>query len=348
MTTKRLTLLSLLVLIALPAVSGCLKRKEKITVRPDGVVKIRLKYSGSGEDLDSADAMPSAKTGWSVTRTVEKGGEEDKHILTAKRRFDPGEALPSSLATEDDPDADLYLSFPTELTIERRADGVYYRFHRLYMPRKWAYVRYWHDRFVNDEIEELGKKSAEDLSHKERVEILKAFADIAAFEQVEFARAAVVAAHPDLPPEQWLSARSGLIQVYRDIDYDDFVARYQAVPEKERDAEFEKESDEIVAEAYQALIASLRSQAGYDDARLAAFEKAYAREKRLYDITDELGGHQFSVKIKMPGEVIAHNADRWHDEDEGYLVWEFNGDAFRDRPFELRVTSRLPADATEE
>ncbi|MFQ5430862.1 MAG: hypothetical protein ACE5E1_11185, partial [Phycisphaerae bacterium] len=66
-----------------------------------------------------------------------------------------------------------------------------------------------------------------------------------------------------------------------------------------------------------------------------------------YEITDELGAHRFRIKIKMPGEVIAHNADHWHEKDEGYLVWEFNGDAFRDRSFALMVTSRLPLDAEE-
>ncbi len=348
MTAPRFSMLCLVSSLLPALAAGCLERKEKITVDPDGSVKIRLKYEGSPKDLDSRDAMPSAASGWETTRTlIEKKGDDEKYQLYAKRRFAPGQPLPDSFAAPDDPDGDLKLRFPTTLMIEHRPDGAYYHFRRTYLPRTWATVRYWHDLFINDDIEKLGEKPAEELTHAERVKILRAFADTVGHEQVEYARAAWERVDPGLPVDRWLLARAALLRVYEELDYDEMVARYQAMPEDQRDDEFEKESDALIAQAYAALTSSLVVDAGFDAARLADFEAAYLRQKLGYEITDELGLHSYNIKIKMPGEVVAHNAHHWHDEDAGYLVWEFKGDAFRDRPYELMVTSRVPLDAAD-
>ncbi len=346
MTARRFSMICLVASLLPALAAGCLERKEKITVDPDGAVTIRLKYEGSPKDLDSRDAMPAAASGWETTRTlIEKKGDDEKYQLYAKRKFAPSQPLPESFAAPDDPDADLKLRFPTTLTIEHRPDGAYYHFRRTYLPRTWATVRYWHDLHINDDIEKLGEKPAEELTHAERVKILKAFANTVGHEQVEYARAAWEEVDRGLPPDCWLLARAALLGVYAELDYDEMVARYQAMPEEQRDQEFEKESDALIARAYAALSGSLQVDAGFDAARLAAFETAFARQKLGYEITDELGLHSFKIKIKMPGEVVAHNAHHWHSEDVGYLVWEFKGDAFRDRPHELMVTSRVPVAA---
>lgn len=352
MIWSRIAVYGTITMMTLLAGTGCLERKEKIKVRPDGGVTISLKYKGTEEELDSVDAMPSGASGWSVTRKVQENQQEQdpakiKYELRAKRKFAAREELPSSYAAAGDPDADLYLSFPTTVTVERREDGTYYKFRRVYTPRRWAYVSYWEERFFNDEIEKLGEKPTEELTHEEQVKILRAFGLFEAHSQMEFAKAALEKCDPDLSPECWLRVRTALMETFKKLDFDGFVRRYAEIPEDDRPTKFEAEYEEMLSKAHQLTIESLKDVAGYDDAMVAAFEEAYDHEKRYHEITDEQGGHQFKIMLKMPGEVVAHNADRWDAEEKDYLVWEFRGDAFRDRPFELMVVSRLTATENE-
>ena len=346
MMLNRPTTYGAVILLGMSAMTGCLERRETITVTSDGAVKMKLKYKGSAEELNGADAMPSSQSGWEVSRTIEKDGDEERHVLRAKQKFAPGQELPSSFAAPGSGGADLCLSFPTTLRIETRKDGVYYHLRRTYTPRKWGYVRYWHDHFVDDEIEELGEKRREDLTQEEKVRILEAFADIGAHEQIEFARAALQRCDPRLPQDRWLLARRALLEVYEEIDYDAFVKMFESLPEEERDARFDAESDRITQKARLALVSSLQTDAGYDGAQVASFKEAYEAAKRHYEITDETGGHGFEIRVKMPGRIIAHNAP--NVDDDAAAVWEFNGEAFRDRPYEIMITSRLQSDPATE
>ena len=73
---------------------------------------------------------------------------------------------------------------------------------------------------------------------------------------------------------------------------------------------------------------------------MAEFNKAYERAKLSHAITEQVGGHLFQVEVEMPGRIVAHNADKV-DSDNGPAVWEFSGEAFRDRPWEIMITSRV-------
>ena len=347
MFVRRLMLISAVVVPILFAI-GCVKRKETITVKPDGTVKVAIVYEGDKGDFDKGDAMPSEKTGWKVSRedTTEENNRETVD-LTGERTFKPGEELPGSYAAPNDPDAGLYLKFPTTLTRERRKDGVYLHFRRVYAPRDWAYVQLWADLGLDDNIKKLGEKKPEELTHEERVQIIKAFAGVEGYKQMELAQRALKESDEHLKPDHWLMARKALLNVYEEsVDWDEIARRVENLSNEERDQTFERESKRILEEAHQAFVGSLKRDAGYDRERIAKFEAAYERAKKYYDITNQLGGggHVFEIEVTMPGTIVAHNADK---EDEGTVEWEFDGTAFRDRPYELMVTSRLPMDRDE-
>ena len=83
--------------------------------------------------------------------------------------------------------------------------------------------------------------------------------------------------------------------------------------------------------------------------QITAFAAAYARAERYYQITDQLGGHQFEIQVKMPGTIIAHNLleigddeiEVYEDENASGVIFNFDGKLFRDQPYELIVVSRL-------
>jgi len=285
-------------------------------------------------------------------------------ILKAERSFEPGEALLDTFATADDPDGDLALHFPTTLTIERGDGGTYYSFARTYKSRPWAYVQYWQNVIMEGDTKKLADKPVEELTQDERVKLIRAFAGIEAFKQVEFAKRALNECAPGLPQQHWLMARQNLLHVFmadgmlpdkRTLDLfghgdylDNLVARCDAMADDARDACYEQEAERVLSLSYDAFVQSLRDDAGFNEADVAAFDAAYQRAKRRYEITNALGGHHFEVCVKMPGRIVAHNADDLEDlnEETGVATeacWGMDGKGLRDRSYEMMVTSFVPA-----
>lgn len=330
---------------------GCVFRDEVITVEPSGAVTIALEIEGSEEEIEAGDAMPSERTGWQVSRSIKKDNDKTKHVLTTKRRFDPGELLPESFADPDDPDADLYLKAPTTLRVERRADGVYYYFRRTYAPRRWAYVRFWQDLAFDDRFKQLGDKPIEELTPQERSEVIGAFVDFEALKQVEFTTRAMEQRHPDLPVEHRLIARQALLEVYASEkeQLNGVIERCVGLSEEAKAECFGAEGERLITNAYDAFVESLRRDAGLTAWQIAGFDRAYERARRYYEITDQLGGHTFEIDVVMPGTIIAHNSleDDVEVEDDANtstVSFRFEGDIIRDRPMELIVVSRIGHD----
>lgn len=324
-------------LLVLAGVS-CVGRKETITVAADRSVTIELEYKGHPRELTGGDAMPSAESGWDVTRTIDDSGDEEEHTLTAARTFAPDADLPASFAAAGDIDGDLNLAFPTTIATETRADGVYYHFRRAYEPRRWQYVRFWEDQ-AEEVLKELEGTSIDELGQEDRIRIAKSVAGVEAYRQIEFARAAVEEAGLELSPDKWLASRAAVLDVYEKIDWDALVSEYLSMPEELRDAHFEQMSRQFWQAAHEAFARSLETHAGVRGDAVTRFERAFDRAKRYHHITNGLGGHHFDIRVKMPGEVVAHNADRL--DDDGTAAWEFDGQAFRDRKVTLMITSRV-------
>ncbi|MDO8630126.1 MAG: hypothetical protein Q7R41_06495, partial [Phycisphaerales bacterium] len=149
----------------------------------------------------------------------------------------------------------------------------------------------------------------------------------------------------DLSQDAWLCARAALLKVGEGVNWDAFVDRVVNLSEDERNQTFEQESQRIVQDSLEAFRRALRAAANYGDSPMERFEAAYNRANKRYTITNKLGGHEFRILVHMPGEVVAHNADKM--DDDGAAFWEFGGNAFRDRPYELMITSKLPKDGEE-
>ncbi len=347
MSARRFGTLAAAASFAALGVAGCLERKETITITKDGRVTIAIAYEGEKAYFETLDALPAEASGWKVEREVKKEGDKEVVTLTAERRFGPNEELPDSFAPANDPDSKLYLQFPTTVQRERRADGVYLHFRRIYPPRSWAYVQFWLDQLDDDNLKNIGEKKPEEVTPEERVELMKAFASAEGLKQAELAERALKESEKPLRQDHWLAARRALLNVYEEeVDWDSVGRRFEGMPQERRDAALEQESQRIFGEAQQAFIRSLQRDAGFDAERMKRFEAALAREKKYFEITNQLGAQAFNITVQMPGTIVAHNAEK-SDQEDGSVQWEFDGTAFRDRPFELLVTSRLPLERDE-
>lgn len=345
MRRNRLIKAFLLFCVALPLLGGCLHRKESITISKDGSAVITLDFEGDLDDLELGDAMPSSQNGWEITRSVERRDNgEETHILNATQAFAAGMPLPATFASPTDPDRDLYLRFPTTYRTETRDDGVYHYFHRVYPPRAWAIVQYWEKALIEDRHEELAKKPIEELTAGERQTLFEAFAEVEARKQLEYAKDAVQEAAPLIPSETQLHARRALLDAYGAADLGAIAGRCIDTPDDEsRGACFEEETAKLLSEAHDAYVEVLTRVAGLDPTQLASWERAYQRSQRRYELTGMLANQQFEISVSMPGRIVAHNGDHVAENRPPVRVeWEFDGQAFRDRPYELVLITKEP------
>jgi len=338
--------------LALPYAGGCLRRKESITIPKDGTIRMSLVFEGDRADFEDGDAMPSLAGGWKVTRAVEKKDNgEESHELRATRTLPAGSTLPDSYALAEDPDADLYLHFPTSYSREVREDGVYHIFHRTYPEREWYHVKYWEDAFIDDHHRELAEKPIDELTEGERRTLFEAFAAFEAHKQLELAQQALRESLPGLPVTAGLWAREALLDTYEHADLDSIGERCISPADPDAQAAcFEAETERLRARAHAAFRDVLSSKAALRRRELAAFDEATDRAWKRYDLTEQLAGHMFEITVRMPGELVAHNCYRI-DESGAFVeaVWEFDGRAFRDRTHELILITREPLeDMTED
>ena len=343
MNIKKWLTLSLICGMAISWSSGCLRRKESITVFPDGTIRLSLDFEGDRKDLEEGDAMPSEVRGWQVTRTVEqRDNEKDSHLLHASQMVAPDGQLPDTFALPGDPDSDLYLRFPTTYTKDVREDGVYHVFRRIYPERSWARLQYWEEFLIKDHHRELAEKPLEELSDGERRTLLEAFAAVEAYKQAELADQALTECHASLPAWCGLQARQALLDTYEAADIDAIGDRCIAVADPERQAScFDRETDRLHRTATDAYKSVLAQAASLDHRELVAFDRSMERARKRQELTGQLASQQFEITVQMPGKLVAHNGFRVEESDSHVTAdWEFDGRAFRDRSLELILITR--------
>ena len=68
------------------------------------------------------------------------------------------------------------------------------------------------------------------------------------------------------------------------------------------------------------------------------FWQAYELEQARRVVTEDLSDERWDIRVKLPGEVVAHNGERI---EKGMVIWEFPANMLQDRDHVLMVTSRL-------
>ena len=333
---------ALFVTVLLSLMIGCVERKERITVEPDGTVRMKVSYSTHGyHELYEGDAVPSLAGGWLVQEWVDVDGEgKQVYRLTAEASFPPDGDLPQNYADPRDTRAELNLQFPTRLEIEPRLDGTYYHFYRRYPERPWAQIEALEKRLLHERLEDSGlkDKKAEDLTREERILLIQAFAEFETAKMLTFARAAFRDVTPDTPQDGWLAVRRGMTRFTQEIDYVAIAELMGTDDDEQRNQALESEAEEYEKAARRQLRTTLRDDCGYSRARMEEFMRRYEWHERHYDITHELGDDSFEITVEMPGEIVGSNAG---STEANRATWRFDGGVFHDRDLELMVSSRV-------
>ncbi|MCZ6835560.1 MAG: hypothetical protein O7G85_07285 [Planctomycetota bacterium] len=333
--------------------TGCIERKEHLTIREDGSVKIEVEHtSNSWDEMYMGDAWPRLEAGWLAlddSRREDDGTES--FTLKAEAIFPPDLELPSHYEIDKDPFPGTSTRFPTQLLIERRRDGLYYHFKRTYLPREWAYIgkireeieaRFQEDEEEFDSAREFAMQTLEPViaqSEQQReMEMIKALTEFETIKLEHFTQRALHDAVPKAPQDVFLIARQTLREQAALIDFDR-IAQLLAQPDDEmRERMLEDEVREYEQRTTNALEMALLGRGRLGGSEVRAFFTRLEWHREYYRITEELADDVFMITVAMPGEIVAHNAD---DLDGNEVTWELSGDQFRDREVTLMVTSRV-------
>jgi hypothetical protein len=287
---------------------GCIRRTERFVILPDGSGWATVVIHSDPEDIRSGDAMPSEASGWQTAERRQQKDDREEVIRLAVRRLAAGEAIPSSYAEPGTPLARAALQFPTDVTIERRADGTYYHFRRAYRPRRAAQIEYHRAQILeSDRLKSITRKAPGEMTEEDRQELATALIAFEAARAGEMVNLAALSLGPALPAEAWLTARDRVTDVYQSPE---LLKRMRSLIHKDNaddaSAAMEQAVRREARQAMEAALAESRLPASTVDAFLAAWDHVQAE----YEVTADLADEEIEVWVTLPGRIIAHNAEK--------------------------------------
>ncbi len=326
---------------------GCLERIESITIEPDGTVLIEAVFeTDQPGELYEGDAIPSDAGGWLVDESQEIDDDGRTHYrLVAEGVFGPGVELPESYAVPGDPDAPLYLRFPTTVVIDYRPDAVYYHFHRRYPGRAWAHIEALRELLIDEKTRHLKDTDEKDLTREDRTLLVRSYTDFESAKLLTFARGAFLKTSPDLPQDSWLEVIAAFRELQGELDLDAIAEIMELEDDDEREEAIAKEVDSWREKSFTTLQSALRDFCGYDSRHMKTFLRLYEARLKDFDVTSGLGDDVFQITVEMPGEIVGSNSD---STSRDRATWKFSGRRFRDRDVELMVSSRLEYGVSEQ
>jgi len=315
--------------------SGCLERIEKITIRSDRSAELVSTFKGDPADFEHGDALPRAGGPWAVkeARESSKGSGDDKLIRTATLTIPPGGMIPGTYAQAPADEA-VSLRFPTSLTVESRADGQYIHFARTYLAREDAPFTIAKRRFQEEpELKRLADAEPASLTENDRRRLIEAFRQIEMEKELRYVRAGVAALNR--PQDVGLRIREAAVAAGNSFDPAKALALLAMPQSDERDRAIAELSGEFLLAITHALNIAIAAEKLTAD-EINAFSDAYEKARRIREVTEDLADERWEVRVKMPGRIVAHNADEVENDE---LVWTFDSAALMDAERELLATS---------
>jgi len=361
--TGRLSAAVLILLVSL----GCIKREETIAALPDGSTFLASHIEGDPDDFQSGDALPTERSGWRVEEHLKSESDKKKTLIrTAQRMIPANGAIPDSYAAQNDPVGNICLRFPTTITLERRPDGDYYHFRRVYKGRRYSQFIFWQKTiFESDEMQKISNRSPEKMTESERIKLAEAFIASDTRKTAEFIEDAALSMTDRLPQDAWLAALKAGLDTYEQEFTDQKLSELLKSEDGTTEAmTLANQTRELVVES---MRQSLREQR-IAPMRINEFIEAYQLARDEFDVTEDLGDENWRVTVVLPGSIIGYNGadattpdmndDRGKNpaSDSAYKVldkaefepgfslvrWEFDGNYLADRDVVLAATSFVP------
>jgi len=331
---RRLALVGFLSVV----LTGCVKRTETIRVEPSGVMHLEVVFTGDPADIREGDAMLNDPGPWTVKDELrvknDKGDEE--LTRTATLVIPAGGKVPGDYAGGDADLGELALNFTTTLQIERRPDGTYYHFKRVYHRRDWARIDYFRHKFLEEPLKKIEGKEGYELTDAERREVAQALVDFEAVKTLTLAQAAADAMKYTLSQDDVLAIHRAITDVFQQVDAER-VATILQMDDDQSGQEIERQVQQVnasIEEGVAQVFAGRQAGAVLSEAFRAQLEA----QRRRHAVAEDLQDESWQVVVQLPGQIVGHNSLNGTP-DGGTVKWEFDGAALNDREEVLMATS---------
>jgi hypothetical protein len=327
--------------------AGCLEREESVEVRADGSAAWAVRFAGKAREFNKPlDALPgvspSAGAGWGLAVSGSLDGHPESEVeIRGERVIADFASMPDRF--EQDPASPAYeagLKFPTRVWTELRGDGLYYHFRRVYREREHRRFNWPRERLAkNESLQKLLKQDQATWTDQQRGELVDALVSVELARQLELIAAAAEDMGADWPQDWGLRLRNAAERYAAGavVNRERTLELLKLPATVERDAALATLGQDLVAGFVPALRAEL-AELGVGDTESRVYLDHLGRRSNRLSVTEDLGDEVFRVRVRLPGELVAHNGQ---SVEAGWVVFEFSGESLQDRDADLRVTSRV-------
>jgi hypothetical protein len=307
---------------------------ETIRIDPDGTTHLKLVFRGDPGDIVEGDAMLNEPGPWSVMDTVELQDDgSEKLVRTANLTIPPGKKLPGQYCPDDSDLSGVVLIMPTSLLVEKRPDGTYYHFKRVYQRRDWARVDYFR-RELQKDLEEVQGVEKANMTPEQREHLASSLVKFEKAKTIALAQAAADTLQPPLQQGQWLMLRQGIAEVYDRISIER-VVELLLMEDEQAGAEIKRQVDEVSVQIHH-VMSQMLSKSDVTGSLSQRFAEQFETERRRHAISEDLQDETWEVSLQLPGRLVGHNGNSVK---ESMVKWEFGGNALCDRDQVLMATS---------
>jgi len=318
--------------------TGCVKRTETIRVDPAGAMHLEVVFVGDPDDIRDGDAMLNDPGAWAVKdelRSKNDNGDQEL-VRTATLDVPAGAEVPSDYAGGDADLGELALNFTTTLQVERRPDGTYYHFKRVYHRRDWARIDYFRRKFLDEPLKKLEGKDQSELTDAERREVAQALVDFEAVKALTLAQAAADAMEYTLSQDEVLAIHRAITDVFKQVGAEHVAAILQ-MDDDQSGQEIERQAQQVNA-SIEASVAQVFAERPAGAARSEAFRAQLEGQRRRHANSEDIQDESWEVVVQLPGRIVGHNSLNGTP-DGSTIKWEFDGAALNDRDEVLMATS---------
>jgi hypothetical protein len=316
--------------------SGCIERKEELTIDKHGNTKISASFTGDIDQYPPVFDLPNGGAWKNIKQEFNEDGKKDLDV-SAEMNIPYGKALPDRFDLNDHTDQGL--RFPSTVKTYKKGTRTFYEFTRRYQPRKHLPYEIFYETVDKELEEEVLKKGIFSVSPMQRDLYIRQLTP--AFHSSQLRIIYDVLGNmvlqndisQDARRQMLLSAGEKVRQAFPQNRLEATLARINKFNEASG------EMDQITKEMDQIFLSLFKNQKRPDNAGLLAkFAKLLENDLRTRKITDAIDEHTFIITLKMPGQIVVTNGI-FSEESLGTVSWEFRGNALHDCEYVLHAVS---------
>lgn len=322
-------------LLALP-IAGCLEREETIEITKDGSVQVRHVVRGDAGDFDGGEARYPTEAPF-VSKRQDRMDDHGRPAVTvtSSAEFAKVEDMPKHFGKADDTNISEAMQFDTRLKTWTADNQLWRRFERVYHARNWASYRVAYRKAFGPI--EAHMKNADQIWQQplgERIRVVRALSDYESSKWQLWLESAVRAVVTDQDVETQVLILQNELDTYfsKQIDH-----RAIAMALSKDLGELEAVGVKVTQDLQALVRTQCQAHLGLDAQGLDSIKRRMALAQHGFEVSHDLEDEKFVVRLKLPGDLITHNAAKVH---QGYLVWEFEGRDLRDREHHLVAVTR--------